>query len=414
MPHVETASLGLWVPSGTRHETADVHGISHMLEHMAFKGTKNRTAKRIAEEIESVGGELNAATSEETTAYFARVLKADVPLALELIADMLLNASFDESELEREREVILQEIAASRDSPEDIVFEQADAIAFEGQPLGRPILGTMASVKRIDRDRLTAHLSDQYAPEGMILSAAGAIDHGKLVRHAEALFGSLTRRTVAAAERARFVGGERLRHGRFEQAHVVVEFEGCSYCHESQLAAQVLAAILGGGASSRLFQKVREERGLCYSIECFSYGFSDIGLIGIHAATSHAAVEELLDLAAPELLDMIEQGPEPIEVERAKAQARSGLLMSLESSSARAHQLASHALAYGRPLSVAEMRDRVDMVTREGVREVARNAFRPSRLAFSCVSRRGRPDLAERFISRIQAPTQRTRRRGRV
>src|SRR5262249_3508156 len=263
MPHVETVSMGIWVGVGARHETAAEQGISHLREHMAFKGTERRTARDIAEEIEAVGGELNAATSLETTAYFSRVLAGDTGLALDILADILQSPRHSEEELEREREVILQEIAATRDRPDEIAYELLQEVAFPDQAIGRPILGTAASVKSFKTTDLRRFLKDNYAANRMVLSAAGKVDHGQLVRHAEALFGGMNGGEGGRFEPARYGGGMRTSAKPFEQSHLLLAFEGPCYAHDDYYTAQVFSALFGGGVSSRLVQGVRERRAPC-------------------------------------------------------------------------------------------------------------------------------------------------------
>jgi predicted Zn-dependent peptidase len=380
MPGLETVSLGLWVATGARHEAPREHGISHLLEHMAFKGTARRTARQIAEEIENVGGDLNAATSLETTAYYARVLAGDERLALDIIADIVLDSSFAEDELEREREVILQEIAATRDSPEDISYDLMQEAAFPEQAIGRPILGTPESVARFTPADLEAFLASRYSPERMVLSAAGAVDHGRLVGHAEALFGALSRGTDGSEAAARYEGGARVAAERFEQAHLVLGFESPSYRAEEFYAAQVLAGLTGGGMSSRLFQEARERRGLCYAIYATAWGLRDTGMLAIHAATGSEMMARLMDVVAAELKALAEDGPSAAELARAKAQIKAGLLMALESSSARAEQMARQLIGHGRIIPTEESVARVGQVSRESVGDLAGRMFasRPS------------------------------------
>lgn len=380
MAHLETSSLGVWVATGARHEAATEHGISHLLEHMAFKGTGHRTARAIAEEIESVGGELNAATSLESTAYFARILKGDEGVALEIIADILQNSRFDENDLEREREVILQEIAATRDSPDDIGYDILQEVAFPEQAVGRAILGTEASVKSFDRAKLNAFLTRHYVPERMIVSAAGAVHHDRLVRHVEALFDGLSRGGERGREEARYVGGVGFSQRRFEQSHLMLGFEGPSYHADDFFAAQVFSGLIGGGMSSRLFQEVREKRGLCYSIYSSAWALADCGLFSIHAATGTDMMTELSEVVAKELVEVAVKGATPAEIERAKAQLKAGLLMGLESSSARAEQMARHIMGYGRVIPADEIIRRVDAVGANEVKAFARQliAGKPS------------------------------------
>lgn len=375
MPHVETTSLGVWVAVGARHETPAQNGISHLLEHMAFKGTQRRSALQIAEEIEQAGGEINAATSLESTAYYARVLKGDEGLALDILADILQNSVFDDGELARERDVILQEIAATQDSPEEIAYDLVQEAAFPGQAVGRPILGTAETVTAATPADLRAFLGERYGPEALVVSAAGAVTHGDIERHANALFGGLSprsRQPSAVGQAARYQGGARHSDRPFEQAHVLVGFEGPSFRSDDAYTAQVLSGLLGGGMSSRLFQEVREKRGLAYAIYSSAWGLQDSGMFQIHAATGAGMVKELVEVVGAELGKVANDGPTELEVQRAKAQLKAGLLMGLESSSARADQMARQLLGHGRLIAKEELIAKVDAVSGERVTEFAR------------------------------------------
>lgn len=371
MPHLETVSLGVWVASGARHERPDQHGLSHLLEHMAFKGTATRTAQRIAEEIEDIGGDLNAATGLDMTAYYARVLKGDDGIALNILADILLNSSFSTDELNKERSVIQQEIAAAQDDPDDVVFELVQQAAFPGQALGRPILGTEASVGALQASDLRAFLAEHYTPESMVIAAAGAIDHEKLVRHVEALFGGLTRAESRGEQQARYAGGIASSARPYEQSHVVVGLPAPSYLEGDFYAAQVFSGLFGGGMSSRLFQEIRENRGLCYAIYSSVWGLRDAGMLAVHAATSPDKIEPLSVIVAEQLHDIAAHGPTRAELQRSSAQLKSGLLMALESSSVRAEQMARHLLTYDALIPANELVARVDAVSRDAVRAVA-------------------------------------------
>jgi predicted Zn-dependent peptidase len=371
MPHLETVSMGIWVGVGARHETVREQGISHLLEHMAFKGTERRTARDIAEEIEAVGGELNAATSLETTAYFSRVLAGDIGLSLDILADILQSPRYSEEELEREREVILQEIAATRDSPDEIAYELLQEVAFPDQAIGRPILGTAASVKSFQTADLRRFLKGNYAANRMVLSAAGKIDHGELVRHAEALFGRMNGGEGGRFEPARYGGGIRTSAKPFEQSHLLLAFEGPSYGQSEYYTAQVFSALFGGGMSSRLFQEVRERRGLCYSIYSTYWALADTGLFGIHAATGADLMSKLIEVVAGELRRVAAAAPTEAEVARAKAQIKAGMLMGLESSSARAEYMARQLLLFDRLIDTKEVVARIENVTAEDIRMLA-------------------------------------------
>jgi predicted Zn-dependent peptidase len=373
MPHLETVSLGVWVAAGARHEQGSEHGISHLLEHMAFKGTERRSATDIAEEIEAVGGELNAATSLETTAYFARILKGDIAIALDILADILQIPRYAEDELEREREVILQEIAATRDSPDEIAYELLQDAAFPNQAIGRPILGTTESVARFISNDLRAFLAAHYGASRMVLSAAGSVDHDELVRHAEAQFGRLNGGVGGRFEPARYVGGTRTSAKPFEQSHLLMAFAGPSYRARDFYTAQVFSGLFGGGMSSRLFQEVRERRGLCYAIYSSCWALADTGLFGIHAATGPEMMSKLIEVVGDELIGAAAEKPADAELARAKAQLKAGLLMGLESSSARAEQMARQLLLFDRLMEPPELIERIDAVTAEAVRELAAN-----------------------------------------
>jgi len=390
MPLLETVSLGVWIGAGARHESERQHGVSHMLEHMAFKGTARRTARLIAEEIEQVGGELNAATSLETTAYYARVLKGDEGVALDILGDILQNSAYAEGDLEREREVILQEIASIQDSPEEIAFDLLHEAAFPEQPVGRSIIGTPKSVTALSATDLRSFLRGRYLGPSTVIAAAGAIDHGALVRHAQALFGDLNGGRAEEGPVSRYVGGRRTSERPFEQCHLVLGFEGPSYRETAFYTAQVLSGLLGGGMSSRLFQEVREERGLCYAIYSSIWGLTDAGILAIHAATGPELMEELIDVVGRELSKAASERPSAAEVHRAKAQLKAGLLISLESSSARAEQMARQMLAFGRLLPPEELIERVEEVSAEGIRAMAERVLRsrPPSLAIVGAGRR--------------------------
>ncbi len=385
MPHLRSASLGVWVGVGARDEALAEHGICHLLEHMAFKGTVTRTARQIAEEIEQVGGDMNAATGLEMTAYYVRVLGENVDLGLELLADIIQNSTFEAEELAREKDVILQEIAAIEDAPEEIAYDLALAAAFEGQSIGRPVIGTPASVRAIGADHLRCHLQRRYGGPNIVIAAAGAIEHDQVVRHVRALFSRLSPAQSVREDAARFVGGAKASRKSFEQCHLVACFPAPSYRDDGFMEAQVFSGLLGGGMSSRLFQEVREKRGLCYTIYSTAWGLSDGGVFSVHAATGREMVQQLVQVTAEELRKCATGELSTKEVARAKAQLRAGLLMSLESSSARAEQMARHLLSLGRLVEVDELIERVDAVTAEGLSRFAARLLEVGRPAVAVV-----------------------------
>jgi predicted Zn-dependent peptidase len=384
MPHLQTAALGVWVGSGSRDEQAGEHGISHLLEHMAFKGTKRRSARQIAEEIEAVGGDINAATSFETTAYYASVLKANVPLALDVLSDILANPTFDPEELRREQNVIVQEIGACEDTPDDLVFDYLQSSAFPGQPMGRSILGTRESVCSFRDQNLRAYLSRNYRGPDMVVAATGAVEHAAVVDEVARDFASFNGPAAPTPQAARFRGGARLEARELEQVHIALALEGVAQQDPDLYSLQVFAIVLGGGMSSRLFQEVREKRGLCYTISAFHAPYTDTGMFGIYAGTDAADVKELMQVVVDETAAAA-AGIDDSEVSRAKSQIKVGLLMALESSGARARQLANQILVYGRPLTVEEMVARVDAVSVDSARAAGRALIARARPAVAAL-----------------------------
>lgn len=381
MSHLETAALGVWTGVGGRNEKTNEHGISHLLEHMAFKGTTSRTSRQIVEEIEAVGGDLNAATSTETTAYYARVLKADVPLALDVLADILANPAFDADELEREKSVIAQEIGAAQDTPDDVIFEHLSELSFPDQPIGRSLLGTPKTLKAFDRDMLRHYLNTHYRGPNMVIAAAGAVNHDAVVGEVEKRFASFDGLPPLAPQPATFgKGGTKVVRRDLEQAHLTLALEGVPQTDPSLFSLQTFTNILGGGMSSRLFQEVREKRGLCYSIYTFHAPYKDTGFFGLYTGTDPADAPEMMDVIVDEIGATVESLTDA-EVSRAKAQMKASLLMALESCGSRAEQLARHVMVYGRPLTPDELIVKIEAVSVESARDAGRTLLARSRPA---------------------------------
>ncbi|KPQ07989.1 MAG: putative Zn-dependent peptidase [Rhodobacteraceae bacterium HLUCCA12] len=382
MPGLASAAVGVWVQAGARHERAEQNGIAHFLEHMAFKGTRTRSALRIAEEIEDVGGYINAYTSRETTAYFARVLQADVPLAVDVVADIVLNPAFEPREIEIERHVILQEIGQTLDTPDDVIFDWLQEASYPEQPLGRPILGPADRIARYGQDDLRGFVGSHYGPGQMILAAAGAVDHDQLVKLAERYFGDLKAFAMPDAEPARFDCGERRVIKDLEQAHVALAIEGPAFRHRDVFTAQIFAGILGGGMSSRLFQKLREEKGLCYTTFAQAGAHDDTGSITIYAGTGPDEVSDLATLTIDEIRRTASDVSEA-ELNRARTQMKAGLLMGLEGPSARAERLARLLAIWDRVPSVDEAVARIDAVDLATIRAYAERTVSEARLAMA-------------------------------
>ncbi len=362
MPGLLSASIGVWVNAGARHEAPEQNGIAHFLEHMAFKGTTKRSSLQIAEAIEDVGGYINAYTSREVTAYYARVLQNDVPLALDVIADILMNPLFEDHEIEVERGVILQEIGQALDTPDDVIFDWLQEQAYPDQPLGKTILGPSERVSAFSRDDLKSFVGQNYGPGQMILSAAGAVDHDAIVRMAEDLFGHMPPLVETPAGAAVFQGGETRQEKPLEQAHFALAFESPGYKDDAIYTAQIYASALGGGMSSRLFQEIREHRGLCYTIFAQAGAYADTGMMTVYAGTSAGQVSELAGITVDEMKRAADDMT-AAEVARARAQMKAGLLMGLESPSNRAERLARILQIWDRVPGLDETIERIDAVT---------------------------------------------------
>jgi len=367
MPGLKSASVGIWINTGGRNETLKQNGIAHFLEHMAFKGTQSRSALDIAQAIENVGGYINAYTSKEMTAYYARVLENDVPLAIDVISDILLNPIFDQRELETERGVILQEIGQSLDTPDDVIFDWLQEAAFPDQPLGRTILGPSELVKNFSREDLLEFVSEQYGPEQMVLSAAGSVDHEKIVSQVKLLFDKKEPISKAAMISSKYNGGEKQVDKNLEQAHFALAFEAPGYRDETIYTSQIYSIALGGGMSSRLFQEIREKRGLCYTIFAQGGAYSDTGLLTIYSGTSADSLNDLSDITISEMKRMAIDF-EQIELDRARVQMKAGLLMGLESASARAERLARMLTIWDRIPTLDEIVKKIDAVDLNDVR----------------------------------------------
>ncbi len=396
---VETVSLGAWIGVGTRYEPAEVNGIAHLLEHMVFKGTERRSARDIAEEIEAVGGHLNAYTGRENTAFYAKVLAEDAPLALDVIADILQNATFDPDELARERAVVLQEIGQANDTPDDIIFDHFQETAYPGQALGRPVLGRAEIVSSLARDNLEGYIAQHYGAEKMVVAAAGKIDHQSFVDLADEAFGALGARAGTEAEAARYGGGDYRETRDLEQVHLLLGFDAVGYHDPDYYALMVLSTLLGGGMSSRLFQEIREKRGLVYSIYSFVSAYRDGGLFGIYAGTGEAEVDELIPVACDQVARLARDIAEP-EVERAKAQLKASILMSRESTGSRCEQLAQQILTFGRPIPVSEVLAKVGAVEASGLGRLAQRLI-AGPLTFTALGPVGRVEVFDRLSARL-------------
>jgi len=373
-PDLETVSVGVWVNVGSRHEPAHLNGITHFLEHMLFKGTKRRTAKDIVQEIESVGGHLNAYTTRESTTYYARLLKDDLLLALDVLSDILLNSVCDPAEVTREKEVIVQEIGQAHDTPDDIIFDYLQAAAYGDQALGRTILGDTEVIRTFTQADLLAYLKQNYVASNMVISAVGNLDHGELVRIAEDKFGSLPTGTVTAITPSVYIGGEKTEVRDLEQVHITAAWPGYSFHCDEYYALQVYSTVLGGGMSSRLFQEVREHRGLAYSVYSFTSCHFETGIFGIYAGTAPEMAKELMPVIKGEMENLC-NGPTEEEHKAAVAQLKAGLMMGLEATTSRMEQIGRQLLIFDRIIPVQEMTENVEAVTSDQVKKVSNSIF---------------------------------------
>ncbi len=374
MSTVETVSVGAWVDVGTRDESEDINGISHVLEHMAFKGTKRRSAYDIAESIESVGGHLNAYTSREHTAYYAKVLKEDTGLAIDVIGDILQHSTMEPEELAREQTVIVQEIHQAHDTPDDIIFDHFQEVAYPDQAMGRPVLGTADHVHAMSRETVMGYMSDRYSASNMVVSAAGNIRHADLIQQVEDNFNALPTDRAFTRESADYQGGLYSEDRDLEQVHLLLGMDGLSYSDPDFYAASVFSTLFGGGMSSRLFQEIREKRGLVYSIYSFLSCFTDSGTFAIYAGTGADEAPSLIPLIKDEMAKVVDDVLDD-EINRARAQLKSSILMSLESTSSRCEQMARQFSLYGRPIPTRETVDKVEAVDKAAVQRVAKRLF---------------------------------------
>ncbi len=404
MPSVQTASVGVWIDAGARHERAEVNGVAHMLEHMAFKGTERRSARVIAEEIENVGGHLNAYTSRENTAYYARVLADDLPLATDILSDILQHSTFEPEEMERERGVILQEIGQTLDTPDDLIFDLFQETAFPDQSLGRSILGPAEIVQGMKRDQLTGYMAEHYAPEKMVLAAAGKVEHERLVDLGSTLFKELPAASPKPGDvqAGRYAQGDLRKDRDLEQVHLILGLPAFSYHDDDFYALQVLSAMLGGGMSSRLFQEVREKRGLAYSVFSFAACYKDTGVFGIYAGTGEEQTSELVPVLCDELTSLMMNATED-ELARARAQLKASMMMGLESCFAQSEDVARQLLIFGRRIPHEETIDEINAVDADAIRRVGERLIEGKRPTLAALGPIGKLPGLEKIEERLAA-----------
>jgi predicted Zn-dependent peptidase len=382
MPSVVSATIGIWVENGSRYETPVQNGVSHFIEHLLFKGTRKRTAAQIAEEIDAVGGVLNAFTGKEYTCYYAKVLGEDLAMTTELLADIFLESIFDAGEVDRERQVVLQEISQAEDTPDDFIHDIFNLKFWEGHPLSLPIFGSVATVNAIDRELLVSFMAERYRAGRVFIAAAGMVDHDRLVRDCARLFGGVSgdgrgEPITPPIDRSVVINHEK----ELEQAHICLGGPGISQVSPLRYASYVLNTALGGGMSSRLFQEVRERRGRVYSIYSFMSSFLDCGYFGIYAGTNPEWVEEVLEVTLGEISKIARTGLTKAELDRAKSQIKGNMLLGMESTESRMNRLARNEIYFGREIPLEELAREIDKVTHDQVVELAATSFMSGKMA---------------------------------
>ena len=374
-PQIETVSLGIWVNTGSALETLEDNGISHFIEHMVFKGTAKRTSLQISEDIENAGGATNAYTSRHFTCFYAKMLKNDVELAADVICDFVTHPTFDENEMVKEKEVVVQEIKQSNDDPDDLVFDYFQETAFPNQASGRTILGTVKNVRGFTAERMRHYMNTHYAAGNMVVAAVGNLNHDAFVKMIECRMDNLPLECNFEADKEVYTGGAKIKCKDIEQVHLVLGFRGSSYQNKNYYQYSVLSTIFGGGMSSRLFQEIREKRGLVYTIHSFNQALKDDGVFGIYAGTTPKELHELLPVVADEIKKMINDKVTATELNRAKTQIKASLLMSLESSSTTAEIMARQMLLFKRVIPTEEIVQKIEAITADDLQILAQKIF---------------------------------------
>tara|TARA_Y100000389_G_scaffold48689_1_gene44016 strand:- start:117 stop:1361 length:1245 start_codon:yes stop_codon:yes gene_type:complete len=386
MPDVESVSIAVFVGSGSRNENFENNGISHFLEHMAFKGTKTRTAKQIAEEFDNIGGRINAYTSREKTVYYVKVLKEHAEFAVEFLSDILQNSTFNQEEMDKERGVILQEIAMTNDTPDDIIFDYFQETAFPNQAIGRSILGPEENIRKFDRSYLTDYVKNKYHNSNICITSAGNLKEEEFAKYVKKYFINLGSGKISDIENSNYQGGDfRKEKPELEQVNLVLGFKSNSYLDDQYYAGQILSSILGGGMSSRLFQEVREKRGLAYSIYAFNMSYLDDGVFGIYAGTTPEQTNELIKVTKEEIFKSSNK-IEEFELSRAKNQVKSSLIMSLENTDSRCQRLGNNILNYNKIISHQNIIDKINKINIDDLTNYA-NQLTNQDLTFSAIGK---------------------------
>ncbi len=406
MPGLRTFALTVAVAGGARMEDEARSGWSHLLEHLVFKGAGDMGAREIVERIEAEGGSINAATGYERTSFDIRAMSGSLPLAMQVVSDLVFRPRLDPAEIEREKDVVAQEIAEAFDTPDDHVFEMAQTRAFEGQSLGRPILGSSRSLEPADRASMAAWRARLYSPDRMVVSVSGAVDEAELLRLAEAWFGHETSTPLPDLAPARFIGGESVLTRRIEQANLVFQLPAPGALDPRLPALRLFTEILGGGMASRLFQSAREDRGLAYAIDAYHEAYEDAGLLGIYAGAAADRAVELAQVCAEQVLDLADHGPTEAELSRARAVLNASLWMADEGPASRASRHASQTLIFGAPVPSDLMAEQIMAQSADDLRQVGQELVAAGRASTAVLGPKAAGPAGRGFTMRLQGTTQ--------
>lgn len=400
--HIRSVAVGLWVGAGSRDEKEGYEGISHFIEHMFFKGTKNRTAREIAESLEAVGGQLNAFTTKEYTCYYAKVLDEDIDLAMDVLNDMFFESLFDEKEIEKEKRVVIEEIKMYEDSPDEIIHDLFSDYVWNDHPLGRPILGTEESIKGLTREKILTYMDQHYAPDNLVIAVAGKIKHEDVLNKLAPVYGQFKRggrRVLEGTPVGRKV--QKMIPRDTEQMHLIVGVPGLGQEDKDLYPMHIINNILGGGLSSRLFQEIREQRGMAYTVFSYHSTYVDTGLFAIYAGTTPTNSQEVVECILAEILDIKRNGITAAELERTKSQIKGGLYLGLESANSRMSRLGKTELTYNRVISPEEVVEKLEQVTIEDVQRVVNQLFTRDRISLLMLGPAGNEVDVEATLAKI-------------
>jgi predicted Zn-dependent peptidase len=399
LPKSRSVSIGVWVKVGSRHEPREIGGVSHFIEHLFFKGTEKRTAKDIAIEVDSIGGEMNAFTSQETTTYYAKVVDEHLPVAIDILSDILLASKFDAAEMEKERKVILEEIKGVEDTPDDYIHEFFTGTVWPDNPLGRPILGTRETIKELKHKDIIAYIERYYSPKEIVISVAGNFEHARLIDLLDASFGKLSRTGVPKQEVApSFTRAVAVRKRQLAQVQVCIGCKGLNYTHEDRFVLSALNTVLGNSMSSRLFQEIREQNALAYSIYSYATSYRDTGLLTVYAGADPSNALEVVRLVMKELGKIKDEGITPAEELRVKNQIKGSLVLSLESSNSHMSRIARQEIYFGKYLSMDDIIKGVEKVSAEQVRDLAKSLFSPGSISLAILGPLSKADVPDDVV----------------